>query len=1169
MKLPNNKRKMHLLPAVLLSALLPLTTTAEDIDIFVAGAGGSGGANVLVIIDNTSNWSTNKQNWPSEIDPACGTKIHASGVQGQAELCALIKVVSTFKDTDTNLINIGLMLMNHNGSGNCCTGGYLRYAMRPVNGPNSKANRDLLITQLNQIFDNISDPGYTTASDASYSMALFDAFKYYGGFTSPKHATDDVAGAPTDAFHFGTRVFATPAGTFEFPDAAAYTDASDTVYVPPAPTNAPCGGKNYIIFIGNSFPNSDTPPQEDMSKILSEVGGTPIPQLAMPVLTTTTAVGLTDSFGASAACYNNNAGGLGQCNTDNAGTCGSSYDTCTCGTPTINGGCPGGKVKYTVTGSVLTTNVEPTGTTAPPAANKVRYADEWTKFLYDTDVSSAAGSQNVITFTIDAFNAKQNADQTALLYSMATAGHGQYYAAKNKNELVTDLGDIFAKIQATNDVFAAASLPISATNRAVNANEVYVGMFRPDPDAKPLWYGNLKRYQIAADSGGSLYLADVNKGQAVNPGTGFVDNCATSWWTSDSDKFWWAVSSNPSPLGKCTVNNPYDLFSDRPDGPQVEKGAVAEIIRQGNNPGSAPTWMLNRTLYTKAFVAFDKANSGMAQPDVDFVSGLNVDAAGNSLTYHYDPADASKTTTIRPTVHGDVVHARPMPVSYPAQTVIYYGANDGMFRAVDSVSGTELWAYVAPEFYSTLPRLRQNSPLINYSSLNLVGAQPKNYYFDGPIGLYQNADSSNVWIYPTMRRGGRMVYAFDVSSPTSPNLRWTVGCPNLADDTGCGGFDAIGQTWSSPNVAKLKTGGTVGETPTTVIALGGGYDNCEDGAPNNPCGGAKGSIVYLLDASDGSKLASFTTAGRVVADVVYVDLDGDQIPDLAYAADTRGNIYRISFGMSRTAPLAASLWTSTLIAYTTGSNRKFLYAPAVFGAYDKSTGKFYVYLALGTGDREQPLVTQYPYTTPVLNRFYLFMDDLSTTSASDLDSKTTMNDNTPVTACGSSMVLPGSGKSGWFMDLDVCGPDAKDCSQGATTRGEQTVTSAVIFGPVVAFSTNRAIPPKPNVCAPQGEARGYAVNLFNASGAIGVQPASCGGARSGTFAAGGLPPSPVVAAVCIGGTGDNCDGGKVENIGIGIVSLGGGASSGIGAQKLPNLPPQHRKRVYWRQEGDN
>jgi Tfp pilus tip-associated adhesin PilY1 len=251
-----------------------------------------------------------------------------------------------------------------------------------------------------------------------------------------------------------------------------------------------------------------------------------------------------------------------------------------------------------------------------------------------------------------------------------------------------------------------------------------------------------------------------------------------------------------------------------------------------------------------------------------------------------------------------------------------------------------------------------------------------------------------------------MVYAFDVSAPGAPSLKWKVGCPNLNDDSNCGGFDPIGQTWSTPNVASLKTGGTVGEKPSTVVAFGGGYDNCEDGAADNPCGGAKGSIIYFLNASDGSKLTSFVTKGRVVADIAYVDLDGDNIPDLAYAADTRGNIYRINFGLSRSGPLAASLWTSTLIASTSTGKRKFLYAPAAFAAYDKVTAKFYVYLAIGSGDREQPLVTQYPYATPVLNRFYVYMDDLTAPTPADLDSPKTMNDNTPLTDCGSSLVLP-------------------------------------------------------------------------------------------------------------------------------------------------------------------
>src|SRR5439155_11862985 len=131
---------------------------------------------------------------------------------------------------------------------------------------------------------------------------------------------------------------------------------------------------------------------------------------------------------------------------------------------------------------------------------------------------------------------------------------------------------------------------------------------------------------------------------------------------------------------------------------------------------------------------------------------------------------------------------------------------------------------------------------------------------------------------------------------------------------------------------------------------------------------------------------------------------------------------------------------------TPGSKRKFLYAPPVSPASDSSTGKFSVYLALGTGDREEPLETQYPYTNPVLTRFYVFADDIASTAKADLDNSTAMSDFTAVTSCATSRVIPGSGKSGWFMDLDAYG------------RGEQTVTSAVIVGGFVAFSTNRAIP---------------------------------------------------------------------------------------------------------------
>src|SRR5207237_2402218 len=107
------KLKWTLLLAAAFALLVSLPTAAEDIDIFVGGAGGGSAANVLVIIDNTSNWADNAQHWPG------------GEVQGQAELEALIAVVPTLKDN----VNVGLMLFNQNGSGNCCSGGYIRYAI--------------------------------------------------------------------------------------------------------------------------------------------------------------------------------------------------------------------------------------------------------------------------------------------------------------------------------------------------------------------------------------------------------------------------------------------------------------------------------------------------------------------------------------------------------------------------------------------------------------------------------------------------------------------------------------------------------------------------------------------------------------------------------------------------------------------------------------------------------------------------------------------------------------------------------------------------------------------------------------------------------------------------------------------------------------------------------
>ena len=322
-----------------------------------------------------------------------------------------------------------------------------------------------------------------------------------------------------------------------------------------------------------------------------------------------------------------------------------------------------------------------------------------------------------------------------------------------------------------------------------------------------------------------------------------------------------------------------------------------------------------------------------------------------------------------------------------------------MLRAVDAATGKERWAYVAPEHYSYYQRLHDNSPVVTFQNADpTTSTTSKKYFFDGSIGIYQKADNSKVWIFPSMRRGGRMLYAFDVTDPANPSLKWRVGCPNQSDNIGCTStdFEAMGQTWSLPSVAYLK--GFSATIP--VVVVGGGYDGCEDAdVPFPTCTNRKGKAVYVLNADTGAVIKKFTPtedAGSFAADVAMADADGDGSVDHAYAVDTKGNIYRLDFSDSANAPVAGTSWTMRRVGYTSGAGRKFLYPPSLLRVGTK------MYVALGSGDRERPLLNNYPYDKQVVNRFYVLLDDLT---IRDLSASATPMDTDPGMKNSTSLVL--------------------------------------------------------------------------------------------------------------------------------------------------------------------
>lgn len=1119
-------RSMHHL-ALLAGAIVALSgmpARSMDIDIFNAQNTAGAAPNVLIVLDNTSNWARQNQHWPGGIQ------------QGQAEADAIKTVIQSLPGS----INIGLLEFVTGGPATD-NGGYVRYAISPVGqtqGTAAATNRANFSSTLTTIFNNVNSPNEKQNSNAAYGNLMYDAYNYFAGARPFANGADVVA---------------------SLADTRGYT-TTFSQFKSPLSVDTGCAN-NYIIFIGN--PNASGPASDDNANTtaLASLGGA-TSELKLPQYIQGTQTNSTN-LGYSTACYRTAPSGTP---TDYASQCpnaSSTYDSCSfSATDTTTVSCPSG-ARYQVIGNSLATVTTPTGTFATDTQRL--NADEWARFLYQNGipVSGVLGpsSQTVATYTIDVYHDQPNALQSGLLASMARAGGGKYFTATNEQAIITALQSIFGEILAVNSTFASASLPISATNRAQNDNQVYIGMFRPDATDHPRWFGNLKRYQFGVFNG-YTDLADVNGNQAVSSTTGFITPCATSWWTTDSGSYWYDTANSQSRIfitqattagtawqtagddtkfakGLCGTTGTY---SDLPDGPTVEKGGAAEMLRQQTSRTVKTLSSSNALVdFTAANVTGLSVNSTVNNNILNFIRGLDVtgEVAG------------TPSASARPSIHGDVVHSRPLPVDYGGTNgvVIFYGAGDGAYRAVDANTGQEKWAFVAPESYGAFQRLLDNTPLIQTPSptppggISVAGTTPKDFFFDGSTGLYQNADNSSIWIYPAMRRGGRMLYAFDVSTPASPRFKWKVGCPSQRSDAGCtSNMSGIGQTWSTPSPAFL----TGYSSSAPVVIVGGGYDTCEDtDSATSTCSSPKGAVVYVLDAGSGTVVKSFSTDRSVASDVALVDINLDGTVDAAYVADTGGNLYRIDFAdpannFTARGPL---YWSITKVAHTHGQVRKFLFAPAVL-PYRGS-----VYVAIGSGDREHPLAASYPYTTPVVNRFYVYLDSPSRNDDVDLDGDRMLNysDATQVN-CQTAGVLPGAGNYGWYMDLTANG------------TGEQTVTSALIIGGMTTFSTNRPLPNSAACSTALGEARGYFVNLLNGSGSIGVA-ATCGGARSGIFVGGGLPPTPVAGTVTVNG--------KPKTVLVGAIQRGANtASSPLSGQEVRPPISSKRSRIYWRTPSD-
>ena len=226
---------------------------ADDIDIFLGSSGGSSDApNVMLLIDNSDNWSRNAQHWPDN-----------GGNQGQAELAAIISVLQNLSSQNQN-INVGLAMLTTNSGAIGAGGGYIRFGLRNMS---VSANNTALQNILNVIYNNITDPAEKVAiAHKDETEAFYEIYKYFSGLAPyaggyPANAFADVAG------NLGGGASCSGSGCGGLTAAAQGLSSgfaiANGLYQSPITTATRCAA-NYIVYIANnSNGSSGTGPWEN------------------------------------------------------------------------------------------------------------------------------------------------------------------------------------------------------------------------------------------------------------------------------------------------------------------------------------------------------------------------------------------------------------------------------------------------------------------------------------------------------------------------------------------------------------------------------------------------------------------------------------------------------------------------------------------------------------------------------------------------------------------------------------------------------------------------------------------------------------------------------------------------------------------------------------------
>lgn len=563
------------------------------------------------------------------------------------------------------------------------------------------------------------------------------------------------------------------------------------------------------------------------------------------------------------------------------------------------------------------------------------------------------------------------------LLSIGVGGYGEggFYSAQSTDDVINSIVNFVSDLNQT--IPATPSGTITIPDDPYRADSQLAVAYYPMVEAKvaearAIWPGNVKKYNL---NQGTLY--GKNEQPLFSDAAGNLVKTTQDLWSdidyqnsnnSVTSGGYYAQLNTPN-TGVSSVRTLYieDLIATGAATTKLRKFAVntngkltldGNLITTSNTFNDTSTYSLDNVAKLLNFLGFSNVSFATTGTDVQKLSGLTLTTADNATS-------ATK-------VVGATLHSAPTAVSYSAtldddgrvtdtrDDYVLFGSMEGALHLVNADNygngngGKEVFAFIPRTMLQNQPyALEKDSTKINSTTSSSIGAPVAGidapwlvtadykYDFSNKKVNIDNSGSGStqkgVFAYGGLRLGGTGLYGLNLNNYSTPSIVFNI-TPTTA------GFADMGQIWSKPTKAKIKTTTSSTDTGTDVLIFGGGYDPCyeaqdfqvgatspttaeatadaalaegsrknikvwSDSCKTKATTKTAGNAVYMINAKTGALIWSATKSANsvganstnpylnssIVGGITTLDRNNDGFVDHIYFADLAGQVFRADF----------------------------------------------------------------------------------------------------------------------------------------------------------------------------------------------------------------------------------------------------------------------------------